>query len=300
MPPTRRNTLRRLVLTLTVSLIAVALVALACGPSAPAGQDDPTPEPTANTEPTAAPTDEASDDNDLPPPTPTLTHLERQYTNLDGNLIQKIEDHEAASGAGGASGRSDQPTPTPELMLVGIFTDTAERADTAKEFLEDNGAREINCYKGSGEDVIKGKCSAYVPISLLRSLAEQPGFLRIAKIYPSQPASNLSSPSSQQTPADAHGATAWRLAGADGTGVKVGIIDYGFKDFRTRLPNLTPAAKPFCYDSSGNLDKVNISVLTLRRDRRSIPAPCVERALAILKETSPCRQPAATLFAGSS
>ena len=100
MPPTRRNTLRRLVLTLTVSLIAVALVALACGPSAPAGQDDPTPEPTANTEPTAAPTDESSDDNDFPPPTPTLTQLERQYTNLDGNLIQEIEKHEAASGVG--------------------------------------------------------------------------------------------------------------------------------------------------------------------------------------------------------
>ena len=214
MPPTRRNTLRRLVLTLTVSLIAVALVALACGPSAPAGQDDPTPEPTANTEPTAAPTDESSDDNDFPPPTPTLTQLERQYTNLDGNLIQEIEKHEATSGVRGASGSSDRPTP--ELVPVIIFTDTAERVDDLKSFLEDNGASQILCDKGSSEDVIKGGCAAHVPVSLLRSLAEQPGVLRIDKEYVQQPASNLQSPSSQQTPADAHGATAWRLAGADG------------------------------------------------------------------------------------
>ena len=260
MSPTRRNTLRRLVLTLAVSLTAVALVALACGPSAPSGQDDPTPEPTAVAEPTAALTDESSDDNDFPPPTPTLTQLERQYTNLTGNLIQKIEDHEAASGAGGASGSSDQPTPTPELIPLVIYTDTADRVDDLKSFLENNATSDIQCAKGSNENLVKGSCGAVVPVSLLRSLADQPGVLRIDKMRTLKPASNLPSPSSQQTPADAHGAAAWRLAGANGSGVKVGIIDYGFKDFRTRLPNLTPAAKSFCYDTSGNLDKVNISV----------------------------------------
>ncbi len=263
MPPTRRNAFRLLVLMLALSLVAVALVALACGPAAPGEQDGP-PEPTATAEP-AGTTDQSTPTPtgglpDEPPPTPPLTQLQRQYTNLGSNLTDKIAEYEAASGAGGASGSSDQPTPTPELIFIRLFTDTAERVDTVKEFLEDNGAREINCYKGSSEDVIKGECSATAPVSLLRGLAEHPGVLRIAKDYPSVPASNLPSPSSQQTPADAHGAMAWRLAGANGAGVKVGIIDYGFKDFRTRLPNLTPAAKPFCYDTSGNLDKVNISV----------------------------------------
>ena len=257
MTPTRRKTARRIIMALALGMIALVIVALACGPSAPAGQDDDaTPEPTA----TAVPTDEPSDDNDFPPPTPTLTQLERQYPNMDGNLKRQIEQHEATSEARGASGSSDQPTPTPELILILLLTDTAERVDAAKEFLEDNGAREINCYKGSSEDVIKGECSAYVPVSLLRSLAEQTGVLRIERMYPSRPQSSLQSPSSQRNPVEAHGVTAWRLAGADGSGVKVGIIDYGFKDFRTRLPNLTPAAKPFCYSASGTLDKVNISV----------------------------------------
>ena len=257
--PSHYNAVRLTIMAAAMALIALVIVALACGPSAPAGLEDATPEPTAAAEPTAAPTDEPSDDNDWPLPTLTLTPLERKYPNLIGNLPDKIAEYEATSSARGAAGSSDQPTPTPELILVGIFTDTPERADTAKEFLEDNGAREINCYKGSSDDVIKGKCSAYVPVSLLRSLAEQPGFLRIDRMYPSRPASNLRSPSSQQTPADSHGATAWRLAGADGTGVKVGVIDYGFKDFRTRLPNLTPAAKPFCYDTNGVLSKIDIS-----------------------------------------
>ena len=210
MPPARRNTFRRLVLTLAVSLIAPALVALACGPAAPGGQDGSTPD-----DPTPTPT-ETGGLPDEPPPTPTLTPLEQQYPHLDGNLTDKIAEYEAASGASGASGSSDQPTPTPELILVNIFTDTSARADTVKDFLEDNGAKEINCYKGSSEDVIKGECSAYVPVSLLRSLADQPGVLRIDKIRPSWPASNLMAPSSQQTPADAHGVTSWRLAGADG------------------------------------------------------------------------------------
>ena len=253
MPTTRRNTFRLLALTLAVGLIALALVALACGPAAPGGQDGGTPD-----DPTPTPT-QTGGLPDEPPPTPTLTQLEQQYAPVAGNLVYKIAEYEAASGAGGASGSSGQPTPTPELIMISLFTDTADRVDTVKEFLEDNGAREINCYKGSEEDVIKGECYATVPVSLLRSLADQPGVLRMDEERPAMPQSNPPSPSSQQTPADAHGARAWRLAGADGAGVKVGIIDYGFKDFRTRLPNLTPAVKPFCYGTNGVLSKTSIS-----------------------------------------
>ena len=258
--PSHYNAVRLTIMAAAMALIALVIVALACGPSAPAGQDEPAPEPTATAEPTAAPTDESSDANDSLPPPPTRTQLERQYPNLDGNLIQKIEQHEAASGAGGASGSSDQPTPTPELIDLIIFLDTADRTDEIQNFLEDNNVSRINCVKGRSDSLVKGSCGATVPVSLLRSLAEQSGVLRIEKALPTWPASNLPSPSSQQTPADAHGAIAWRLAGADGAGVKVGIIDYGFKDFRTRLPNLTPAAQPFGYDTSGNLVKANISV----------------------------------------
>ena len=69
MTPTRRKTARRIIMALALGMIALVIVALACGPSAPAGQEDATPEPTATAEPTAAPTDEPSDSNDWPPPT---------------------------------------------------------------------------------------------------------------------------------------------------------------------------------------------------------------------------------------
>ena len=54
MPPTRRQTLRCVYLALALGLTAVALAALACGPSAPTAQlaATPTPEPTETPTPT--------------------------------------------------------------------------------------------------------------------------------------------------------------------------------------------------------------------------------------------------------
>ncbi len=204
MLPKQRNVIGRCVLMLTVGLIGLAVAALACAPAAPAGQDAATPLPAPTDEPTAAPTDDPWETwdgtGDLPPP-PTRTQEERQYdqqyAHVVGGLMQKIEDYEASAGASGASGSggSEQPAPTPELIHLNIYVDTSEEVDALEIFLEENGASQILCGRPPPEDIIRGGCNAYVPIWLLRSLADLPGVLRMEKEYPAQPASGLRSPS---------------------------------------------------------------------------------------------------------
>ena len=259
----RQTTLKYTLLTATVGLIIICWLVLAgaCGPAAPAEQTATSTDETLNT---STPTPDSDLANDglpaVPPPTPTLTRLEREYPHLGGTLRDKIEQYEATQGASGAAGASGQATPpTVELVPLSIYTDTADRVDDIKLFLQYNGATQISCGKGSGRDVIKGVCSAYTPTSLLRRIAKQPGVVRVAQVHDLIWLSDLQSPSSQQTPENRHGVISWRLAGATGAGVKVGIIDYGFKDFSTRLPRFANSVHPFCYDATGNVNKTSIS-----------------------------------------
>ena len=261
----RQIALKYTLLTAAAGLIIACWLVLAgaCGPAAPAAQTATSTDETLNT-PTPTPDSDLAADGlpAVPPPLPTLTRLDREYTNVDSYLRDKIEQYEAAqaaSGASGASGNSEQPTP--ELIQVSAFTDTGDRVEALQRFMKDNGSAQLSCGRGPEGSIVKGQCSAYIPVSLLRLLAKQPGVVLIMRTdIVQKPASGLSSPTLQQTVVDAHGVTPWRLAGATGSEVKVGIIDFGFKDFRTRLPRFAGSVHPFCYDSSGNLDKINISV----------------------------------------
>ena len=261
----RQTALKYTLLTAAAGLIIACWLVLAgaCGPAAPAAQTATSTDETLNT-PTPTPDSDLAADGlpAVPPPLPTLTRLDREYTNVDSYLRDKIEQYEAAqaaSGASGASGNSEQPTP--ELIQVSAFTDTGDRVEALQRFMKDNGSAQLSCGRGPEGSIVKGQCSAYIPVSLLRLLAKQPGVVLIMRTdIVQKPASGLSSPTLQQTVVDAHGVTPWRLAGATGSEVKVGIIDFGFKDFRTRLPRFAGSVHPFCYDSSGNLDKINISV----------------------------------------
>lgn len=104
MTPYCRNTIRLLILTLGVALIVLALVALACGPSAPPNQDA-TPEPTATATPTNTPTPTPSIDCNSPEhqynpecwdPPPTPSDFLKQYSKY--GMADVMEDYEKAQG----------------------------------------------------------------------------------------------------------------------------------------------------------------------------------------------------------
>ena len=185
----RRWTALQLALLLTVgAMIALCLAALACGPAAPSERGDasetavaPTIIPTATLP--IAHTDGIPWAGSSPlPPTPTLTQMQRQYTNMDGNLFPAILKHEAAIAAArssGVSGSSNQPAPTPNIISLIITIDAPENVDGVQRVLADNGAANIWCGPITISDRIRGGCAADAPVSLLRRLAEQSGVLRI-------------------------------------------------------------------------------------------------------------------------
>ena len=141
----RHRTALQLALLLTVgAVIALCLAALACGQAAPVGHGgtsgtavEPAVIPAATS--SATPTGEAAWDGDEWLPTPTLTQMERQYPNLGGHFIRKIQQYEAAANVAENAVTpigSGQPAPTLETFHLVITVDAHERVDEVQRFLE--------------------------------------------------------------------------------------------------------------------------------------------------------------------
>ncbi len=176
----------------------------------------------------------SADDDDRPPPPPKQSLT---YPNLGSHLSGLADAYEH----GGASERESAERAAISQggsMAVTIHL-TANVVDVV-QFLEDNGGDPRNV----GEDYIE----AYVPVSLLGQLSEQPGVIRVRDIIPPQP--RYGNVTSQGVAT--HLATAWHGAGFSGQGVKVGIIDGGFRGWQqlqdVELPGRVEAR---CYTDLG-------------------------------------------------
>ena len=166
----------------------------------------------------------AAGDEDQGPPVPEKAEL--KYPNLGSQLDQlvtSVEDGEttAADAAAGTSMHRE------ESVAVTIYLSGS--VDDVVQFLEDFGGDPRNV----GEDYIE----AYVPVSLLGPVSEQPGVLRVREIIPPQP--DFGPITSQGV--QAHLSAAWNQAGYSGQGIKVGIIDFGFKDLTSLMGTELPA-----------------------------------------------------------
>ncbi len=149
-----------------------------------------------------------SADGDSPPPVPPKHPL--QYPNLGSHLSGLAEGYEAGQITQ-SQAASETPISSGGSIAVTIYL--SANVDAVVSFLEDNGGDSRNV----GEDYIE----AYVPVSLLGSLSQQPGVIRVREIIPPEPA--FGDVTSQGVAA--HLATAWHEAGITGEGVKVGVID---------------------------------------------------------------------------
>ena len=167
-----------------------------------------------------------------PPPAPELTYP-KLGSRLDEMATGVEEGSASAQGAAGQATISEGESVAVTIYLSG-------NVDAVVAFLEANGGSPRNV----GTDYIE----AYVPVSLLGETSEQPGVVRIREIVP---------PQSQYGPipgqaAGVHRATAWNLDGNTGRGVKVGVIDLGFKGFRNLMgTELPPSVVARCYTATG-------------------------------------------------
>ena len=175
--------------------------------------------------------------HDQAPPIPDKGEL--NYPNLGSHLDQlltSVEEGQATSlDAAGY-------TPVHSGASVAVTIYLSGNVDDVVTFLEENGGDPRNV----GEDYIE----AYVPVTLLGQLSQQPGVVRVREIVPPQP-TQLTQQITGHGPA-VHGSQAWNQAGYSGQGVKVGIIDTGFTGFDslrgTELPTTVVAR---CYTDVG-------------------------------------------------
>ena len=162
---------------------------------------------------------------------------ELKYPNLGSMLNQlaaRVEEGEAT--AEDAAG--DAPVHRAESVAVTIYL--SGNVDAVVRFLEDSGGSPRNV----GEDYIE----AYVPVSLLGPVSEQTGVIRVREIVPPEPEYGDFTSQGVQ----AHLSEAWNQAGYSGQGVKVGIIDVGFKDLTSLMGTELPATvQARCYTDIG-------------------------------------------------
>ena len=173
---------------------------------------------------------------------PTLPEKpELKYPNLGSNLDQLVASVEKGETSA-KEAAEDAPVHQEASVAVTIYL--SGNLDDVVKFLEDNGGSPRNV----GEDYIE----AYVPVSLLGQVSEQPGVIRVREIAPAEPAQSAQRVAGHGPPV--HGSSAWNQAGFGGQGVKVGVIDsnFGFNDFSglmgTELPSTVQAR---CYTSRG-------------------------------------------------
>ena len=167
-----------------------------------------------------------------PPPTSPLTYP-KLGSHLD-DLATSVEDGSASA----ASAAGQAPVSEGESVAVTIYL--SGHVAALVSFLEANGGSPRNV----GADYIE----AYVPVSLLGETSEQPGVVRIREIVPPQ---SQYGPISGQA-VGVHRASAWNLDGNTGQGIKVGIIELGFKGFRNLMgTELPPSVEARCYTAVG-------------------------------------------------
>ena len=207
----------------TLVALAVALAAALPGVSADGGVDK-------NREAAQGQEQEA-------PPIPEKAGL--SYPNLGSRLDGLVASVEAGQ-ATAQDAASNSPVHSGESVAVTIYL--SGNVDEVVDFLEENGGDPRNV----GEDYIE----AYVPVTLLGQLSEQPGVTRVREIVPPQPVQTFQSIIGHG-PA-VHGSPAWNQAGYSGQGVKVGVIDIGFAGLTSLMGTELPATvHARCYTDVG-------------------------------------------------
>ena len=221
---------------IAISLIALTLalaLLLAASPqdNRASAQTPPTPTPEA----TPGQPDDSGEQN-LPAIEGKLNPP--QYPNMDSNLnliVEQVRTGQFTAKAAAAS----VPLHSEQSVAVTIHI-TEGYADAIRDYLSANGGDPRNI----GADYIE----AYIPVFLLAEAAQQEGVISIRAIVPPEPAQGRV----VSEGASLHGAIEWNRAGYDGYGVKIGIIDRGFEDFRDLMDSELPSTvQARCYTDIG-------------------------------------------------
>ena len=157
-----------------------------------------------------------------------------------------------------------------ESVAVSIHTKSDKTQDVL-QWLADNGV--------DGLQGAQGTIEGYVPVDILPSLSALDGIIAVRSILPPQPAQS----GAASEAIGIHGADSWHDAGVKGEGVKIGVIDTGFRDFGflmgSELPNRINA---YCFTGPDYRDESRVATPHLadcQRDDRGNHGTIVAESL---------------------
>ena len=202
-------------------MIASTFAVMACGPAAPAGQDQSSANQATTPEPSKQlrPGDPVPTLAGTPPmiylhnPEGTLTPAEAPPTRpltepvLPQNLEWRAESHAATQQARRSAG---QPEEEGEIGAYEIWVDSDERVDEVVKQLEKRSI--LIMVKGPREFATSPALIAAVPVSMLKEISELEGIVGIREVPQSQPGSgrHRTQPNpSNQNPVRQHGVHFW-------------------------------------------------------------------------------------------
>ena len=161
-----------------------------------------------------------------------------QYPNMDSHLNRIFERVQTGQFTA-QTAAANAPIHREESVAVTLYV-TEGYAQDLWDWLEESGASPRNI----GIDYIE----AYVPVSLLPEASLQEGVLSIRTIIPPQPAQGTV----VSEGVAAHGVPAWHATGLKGQGVRIGVIDVGFKGFAKLMGSELPTTAQWrCYADVG-------------------------------------------------
>ena len=132
---------------------------------------------------------------------PTLPEKpELKYPNLGSNLDQLVASVEKGETS---AKEAAEDAPVHQRASIAVTIYLSGNVDNVVKFLEDNG--------GSPRNVGEAYIEAYVPLSLLGQVSEQPGVIRVRGIVP--PEDNQSAQRVAGHGPPVHGSSAWNQAG---------------------------------------------------------------------------------------
>ena len=135
---------------------------------------------------------------------------------------------------------------------VHIVVTSDDAVDAVADFLETRTSNRIKRYKDDGDGAF---VSGRINIELFPVIAEMDGVEYIDIVIPSVSQSQMRqsnpTPTPTMTALERVRTDQWHDAGVTGAGVEVAVLDYDFRDFRSRiLPALSQPVEFFCYDGS--------------------------------------------------
>ena len=273
------NRMRLVLLAVVAMLVAGVVAVLACGPAAPeqqsggAGDVSESVSALATEAPFVLPQsgdgerdDQQEDTGNEPTPTatPYPDDCKKKWNlrtevwemvcppagsrKIEHNLRREYNYHMEEKATRQARGESMAVVERQVLIRV----KTHDAVDVVVEFLE---ARTDNFIWRVKDPGAGGRVGGLLDIELLPALAEMEDVLEVDQEIPPSPGSLMrqSNPTPTMTAVEQVRADQWHDAGVTGSGVGVAVIDYDFRDFRSRiLPTLSQPVEFFCYDGSGN------------------------------------------------